>query len=59
LNGAMDSYDVWFQKLFALCWQFKPEESYLKLVIENHWKTEQEKKAKKMVSGIWVRTAWS
>jgi len=52
LNVAMDDYDAWFWKIVALCTHTKLQDSYLKPVIANHCKTEQDKKAKKMASGI-------
>jgi len=41
----MKNYDAWFQKFLALHTCIKLEESYLKLVIANHCKMEQDKKA--------------
>jgi len=52
LNRAMDDYDAWFWKIVALRTHTKPQDSYLKLVIANHCKTEQDTKEKKMVSVI-------
>jgi len=43
----MEDYDAWFQKFLALCTCIKLEDSYLKPVIANHCKSEQDKKAKR------------
>ncbi len=48
----MNDYDAWFQKIVALCSHTKPHDSHLKQVIANNCNIEQDKKTKKMASGI-------
>jgi len=52
LIKAMNDYDAWFWKIVELWTHTKLHDSHLKQVIANHCNKEQDKKTKKMATGI-------